>query len=265
MEKPLPIETVAKDIAVETIEITKVNQRPYISDNILYARGYTLNPAGTAAQVQPVPPAVSEVRPEPQPAQTARRPVDAGAFSLDNTRAMNFGVSGDGLVGPGSGNAGIGAGGGATFRFTFWETYKKYGTFFLIPNVFFVEGNYTRFGNNEYYGQSVNAGHVSAGFLYRIRMGKAQRFIFGVGTSVGPMVSQFNWNTKYDDEDNLLPAVIIGVYVDLPYAEMSFRFTPAWSLALGLGVSADLYSFATDNPGIGELRGRLGLISRRPR
>jgi hypothetical protein len=267
MEKPLPIETVAKDIAVETIEITRVNQRPYISDNILYARGYTLNPAGIAAQVQPLPPAASQARPEPQPDRTriARRPVGAGNFSLDNTRAMNFGVSGEGLVGLGSEKAGPGAGGGAAFRFTFWETYKKYGTFFLVPNVFFVEGNYTRFGNSDYYGQSVNAGHAGAGFLYRIRLGEGQRFIFGLGTSVGPMVSQFNWNTKYDDEANLLPAAVIGVYIDLPYTELSFRFTPAWSLGLGLGVSGDLYSLVTNAGGIMGLRGCLGLSYRRPR
>jgi hypothetical protein len=158
-----------------------------------------------------------------------------------------------------------GAGGGATFRFTIWETYKEYGTPFFIPNVFFVEGNYTYFGDNDYYGQSVNTGHVGAGFLYRIRLGEAQRFIFSAGMSAGPMVSGFTWNTKYDDEDNLLPAAIIGVYMDLPYAEMSFRFTPAWSLALGLGVSADIFAFATDNPGIAGLRGRLGLTYRRPR
>ncbi|MDR2785797.1 MAG: caspase family protein [Treponema sp.] len=267
IEKPLPIETVAKDIAVETIEITRVNQRPYISDNILYARGYSLNPAGTAARVQPVPPASSEVRPQPQPERTRveRQPVDAGNFSLDNTRAMNFGISGDGFVGLGNAKAGIGAGGGATFRFTFWETYKNYGTFFLVPNVFFVEGNYTRFANNDYYGQSVNAGHVSAGFLYRIRLGAAQRFIFGLGTSVGAIVSAFTWNTKYDTEDNLLPSAVVGVYVDLPYTELNFRFTPAWSLGLGLGVSGDVYSLITGADGIRGLRGRLGLSYRRPR
>jgi hypothetical protein len=269
MEKPLPIETLAKDIAVETIEITKVNQRPYISDNILYARGYTLNPAGIPAEarIQPIPPATSEVRPRPQPEQPqlVRQPADAGKFSLDNTRAMNFGFFGNGFVGPGGGNRGFAAGGGAAFRFAFWEGYKKYGTFSLVPNLFFVEGNYIHFGNKDYYGQSVNAGHISMGFLYRIRLGAAQRFIFSVGTSVGPMVSGFTWDTKYDDEDKLLPAVIIGIHADLPYAELSFRFTPAWSLDLGLGVSADIYAFATDNPGMAGLRGRLGLAYRKPR
>jgi hypothetical protein len=271
MEKPLPIETVAKDIAVETIEITRINQRPYISDNILYARGYTLNPAGTAAQaqVEPIFPAALEIRPQPQPEgpRIARRPVDAGDFSLDNTRAMNLGISGDGLVGLGNGKAGTGAGGGGgvTLRFTFWETYKKYGTFFFIPNTFFVEGSYTRFGNNDYYGLSVNAGHVSAGFLYRIRLGETQRFIFGLGTSIGPMVSGFSWETKYDDEANLLPSAVVGLYVDLPYAELVFRFTPAWSLGLGLGFSGDLYSLATDSDGVRGLRGCLGLSYRKPR
>jgi hypothetical protein len=179
---------------------------------------------------------------------------------------MNFGVFGDGFMGAGNGDTGIpGAGGGATFRLTIWETYKEYGTPFFIPNSFFVEGNYTYFGDNDYYGQSINAGHISAGFLYRIRLGAAQRFIFGLGTSIGAMVSGFNWNTRYDAEGNLLPVVIIGVYMDLPYAEMSFRFTPAWSLALGLSVSGDIYAFATDNPGIAGLRGRLGLTYRRQR
>jgi hypothetical protein len=263
MEKPLPIETVAKDIAVETIEITRVNQRPYISDNILYARGYTLNPAGIA--VQPLPPAATEARPDPQPERTqiARRPAGAGNFSLDNTRAMNFGVSGEGFVG--LGNEKAGRGGGAALRFTFWETYKEYGTFFLIPNVFFVEGNYTHFGNKDYYGQSVNAGHIGAGFLYRIRLGEAQRFMLGLGISAGPMVSRFNWNTKYDDEANLLPSAVVGVYIDLPYAELSFRFTPAWSLGLGLGFSGDLYSLAANTGGVMGLRGCLGLSYRRPR
>jgi hypothetical protein len=178
---------------------------------------------------------------------------------------MNFGLSGDGLVGPGNEKAGLGAGGGATFRFIFWETYKKYGTLFLIPNVFFAEGNYIRFGNRDYYGQSVNAGHVSAGFLYRIRLGEAQRFIFGLGTSLGPMVSGFSWNTRYDDEANLLPSAVVGVYIDLPYTELSFRFTPAWSLGLGLGVSGDLYSLLTNADGIRGLQGRLGLSYRVPR
>jgi hypothetical protein len=280
MEKPLPIETVAKDIAVETIEITRINQRPYISDNILYARGYSLNPTGIAAPVQsvppaapvqPVPPAASEVRPQPQPeraqpewTQAARQ--GAGDFSLDNTRAMNFGVFGNGFMGVNKENMGIaGTGGGASFRFTMWETYERYGTPFFLPNAFFLEGNYTYVDNHEYYGQSVNTGHISMGFLYRIRLGAAQRFILSAGMSAGPVVSGFTWNTKYDEEDNLLPAVIIGVYVDLPYAEMSFRFTPAWSLGLGLGVSADVFAFATDNPGIAGLRGRLGLTYRRPR
>jgi hypothetical protein len=267
MEKPLPIETVAKDIAVETIEITRVNQRPYISDNILYARGYTLNPGGTPAQarIQPVPPATAEVRPQPQPEQTqvVRQPGDAESFSLDNTRAMNFGVSGDGFVGPGSGSTGFGA--GATFRFAFWESYKNYGTFFLGPNLFFLEGNYIRFGDNDYYGQSVNAGHISVGFLYRIRLGEDQRFIFGVGTSVGPMVSGFTWNVKYDMKGNLLPSAVVGVYIDLPYAELSFRFTPAWSLGLGLSASGDLYSLIADTEGMRGLQGRLGLSYRRPR
>jgi hypothetical protein len=264
MEKPLPIETVAKDIAVETIEISKVNQRPYISDNILYARGYTLNSAGAAAQVQPVPPAASEVRPQPQPERTQVIRQDTGNFSLDNTRAMNFGVFGDVFAGMSGDTGNAGAGGGATFRFTFWETYKEYGTFFLAPNAFFLEGNYTYFGNGDYYGQSINTGHVGAGFLYRIRLETAQRFIFSAGMSIGPMVSGFTWNTKYDAEGDLLPAAIIGIYMDLPSVEMSFRFTPAWSLALGLGFSLDLFSFATDNPGIGGLRGRLGMSYRRP-
>jgi hypothetical protein len=257
MEKPLPIETVAKDIAVETIEITRINQRPYISDNILYARGYSLNPAGTPAQVLPA------AWPQPERPQLARQ--GAGDFSLDNTRAMSFGVFGNAFMGGGDKNAEtVGAGGGASFRFTMWETYKEYGTPFFIPNAFFLEGNYTYFDNNEYYGQNVNTGHVGAGFLYRIRLGEAQRFIFSAGMSVGPMVSSFAWNTKYDGEGAMLPAVIIGVYADLPYTEMSFRFTPAWSLALGLGLSADLFAFVTDNPGIAGLRGRLGLTYRRP-
>jgi hypothetical protein len=265
IEKPLPIETVAKDIAIETIEITRVNQRPYISDNILYARGYTLNPAGTGAQaqVQPAPPAASGVRPQPEPERIVRQ--GGGGFSLDNTRAMNFGFFGDSFLGVGDGEAETaGAGGGATFRFTFWETYKEYGAFFLAPNAFFVEGNYTYFSDNAYYGQSVNTGHAGVGFLYRIRLGETQRFILSAGMSIGPMVSGFTWNTKYDEENNLLPVVIIGVHMDLPYAEISFRFTPAWSLGLGLGVSADVFAFATNNPGIGGLRGRLGLTYRRP-
>jgi hypothetical protein len=171
---------------------------------------------------------------------------------------MNFGASGEFF-------AGSGAGGGAAFRFTFLETYKDYGTFFLIPNLFFVEGGYTRFGNNDHYGQSVNAGRVSAGFLYHIRLGEGQRFMFGLGAAVGPIVSQFNWNTKYDDEADLLPSAAVGFYADLPYAELSFRFTPAWSLGLGLGFSGDLSTLAADTSGIMGFRGCLGLSYRRPR
>jgi hypothetical protein len=171
---------------------------------------------------------------------------------------MNFGASGEFF-------AGAGAGGGPAFRFTFLETYKEYGTFFLVPNVFFVEGSYTHFGNSGYYGQSVNAGRVSAGFLYRIRMGEGQRFIFGLGASIGPIVSQFNWNTKYDGGANLLPSAAVGLYADLPYAELSFRFTPAWSLGLGLGFSGDLSTLAANVDGIAGFRGCLGLSYRRPR
>jgi hypothetical protein len=178
---------------------------------------------------------------------------------------MNIGLSGDGLVGADNGKAGTVFGGGATLRFAFWESYKKYGTSFFIPNLFFVEGSYTRFGNSDYYGQKVNAGHVSVGFLYRIRLGEAQRFIFSLGTSIGPMVSAFNWNTRYDNKANLLPSAVIGVYMDLPYGELSFRFTPAWSLDLGLGFSGDIYTLAGDADGIRGLRGCLGLNYRRLR
>jgi hypothetical protein len=265
IDKPLPIETVAKDIAVETIEITKVNQRPYISDNILYARGYTLNPAGLAVQARPPAPTAPEVRPQPEGSRITRQPAAPGDFSLDNTRAMNFGLSGNGFIGLNSNTkAEPGGGGGVTLRFTFWETYKKYGTFFFIPNVFFVKGNYIRFGNKDYYGQIVNAGHVGAGFLYRIRLGEAQRFILGLGTSIGPMASGFTWNTGYDGEGNTLPSAMIGVAVDLPYAELSFRFTPAWSLGLGLSVSGDLYGLSQDFDGIMGFQGCLGLSYRRP-
>jgi hypothetical protein len=279
IDKPLPIETVAKDIAVETIEITKVNQRPYISDNILYARGYTLNPAGAAAeeqarqaamaqaqeaaQVQPLPPAVQEARPQPQPEQPriVRQRADAGDFILDNSRAMNFSLSGNGFVGL----KGAGGGGGASFHFTFWETYKDYGTLFFVPNVFFMEGSYTRFGNKDNYGQSANAGHVSAGFLYRIRLGESQRMIFGIGASAGPMMSGFKWKRKYNDEGNLLPSSVIGVYVDMPYLDMGFRFSPAWSLGLGLSLSGDLYALIKDIGGIAGVYAHLGLSYRRPR
>ncbi|MDR1565908.1 MAG: caspase family protein [Treponema sp.] len=293
IEKPLPIETVAKDIAVETIEITRVNQRPYISDNILYARGYTLNPQGAAeeeearqaalaqaqvqaqetsqskvqetAQVQPLPPAVQEVRPQPQPEQTRpdRQWEDAGDFTLDYTRAMNFGVSGDFLAYEGGGA--LGAGGGATLRFTFWEVYDRYGTLFFLPNAVFVEGNYTYFSREEDNGMKANIGHISAGFLYRIRLGAAQRFILSIGASAGPIVSGFSWNTKYDAEGGLLPLAAVGVYADLPYAELSFRFTPVWALGFALSFSGDLYSAATDGPGIGGLTARLGLAYRLPR
>jgi hypothetical protein len=262
IDKPLPIETVAKDIAVETIEITRVNQRPYISDNILYARGYSLNPAGLAARAQPAVSAAPEVRPWPEQPRIARQPTE---FSLDNTRAVNFALSGDAFFGLNNSSINVGTGGGTAFRFTFLETYKSYGTFFFIPNAFFVEGNFVHLGNKDYYDPMVNAGSVGVGFLYRIRLGEAQRLIFGLGTSIGPMVSGLTWNTKYDEEGNPLPSTVIGVAVDLPYAELSFRFTPSLSLGLGLGVSADVYAFVTGNPGITGLRGRLGLAYRRLR
>jgi uncharacterized caspase-like protein len=297
IEKPMPIETVAKDIAVETIEITKVNQRPYISDNILYARGYTLNPAGVAAaeeqahqaalaqaqaqtqaqvqtqeaaqtqvretaQVQPVPPAVQEARPQPQPERTRpeRQWADAGDFALDYTRAMNFGVLANGII---SVDSGMGA--GAALRFTFWETYNRRGTFFFIPNSFFVEGAYMYAGNADNFGQTTHIGRVNAGFLYRIRLDEAQRFILSIGASVGPVVSSFTWNTKYDDDGSLLPSAIVGVYVDLPCLDLSFRFSPVWSLGLGLSLSGDMYSLGKGLPATGGIQALLGLTYRRPR
>jgi hypothetical protein len=46
IDKPESLDSVAKDVARETMAITRVNQRPYISDNILFVKDYSLNPQG---------------------------------------------------------------------------------------------------------------------------------------------------------------------------------------------------------------------------
>jgi hypothetical protein len=256
--KALPIETVAKDIAVETISITQVNQRPYISDNILFVRGYSLN--STGADIVSIDfnldfkPA-SPVRPRPGITPPSRQ--DAAEFTLDNTRAWNIGVLGTGLMDPGGG-----IGGGGTARYTFFESFKPYGSLFFLPNSFFVEGNYS-YISHDGNGMKAHAGRISLGFMYRIRLGASQRFLLGAGFSAGPQYAAYAWAKGFerDDKGSMKPVGAFGIFL-FPGADVSFRFNPQVSLGLGLGYGVDVFSATQTKYGIGAFQAALGLSYR---
>jgi hypothetical protein len=261
--KALPIETVAKDIAVETIRITQVNQRPYISDNILFVRGYSLNVTGADVvtinlnlEVTVNPP----VQPRPQPEMGTFTPQNAAEFTLDNTRAWNIGVLGTGLM-----DSGGEIGGGGTTRYTFFESFKPYGSLFFLPNSFFVEGNYSYVYNYDE-GMKAHAGRISLGFMYRIRIGASQRFLFGMGFSAGPQYAAYTWAKGFerDDRGDMKPVGAFGIFL-FPGADLSFRFNPRVSLGLGLGYGVDVFSVAQTKYGIGAIQAALGLSYRNQR
>jgi hypothetical protein len=255
--KALPIETVAKDIAVETIRITQVNQRPYISDNILFVRGYSLNIVG--ADVVTVNLNLNSAN-IPQGGAAAFPGQRASDFMLDNTRAWNIGVLGMGLF-----NLGGGIGGGAAARYTFFESFNSYGSAFIMPNSFFIEGNYSYIYNYDE-GMRAQAGRISLGFMYRIRVDYSQRFLFGLGFSAGPQYTYYGWAKDFerDDHGKLKPVGAFGLFLH-PGADISFRFSPRVSLSLVFGYGLDVFSVAQTEYGIGAAQAALGLSYRNQR
>ena len=207
-------------------------------------------PAATITPVQPAPQPLPEegIRSaiEPKPPREPRPPRDKNSFSLDGARVFSISVY------PKINFSGFDEQGGfgGELVFTFYESYKKYGQRFFLPNSFFfsaeteffktgdfdfVEGKGAAYrGNIGFFG--VNFG---LGALYKIRLGMDQKFILGLGPSfqlyvVGKNGSfahgYVNQTEAYETVDNTGVTVRPGIGVN---ASLNFRLNYLISLDFG--------------------------------
>jgi hypothetical protein len=186
--------------------------------------------------------------------RTAGPYVPTGPFDLSNTK--NWGLGGGGAVylqQEDTIDVDNGFSASGFFRYTFYEQYKEYGTFFFLPNSFFLDARFHYGIRNSNYHESNGqtdytndkkyyGGYLDLGFLYKVRLGSGQRFILNFGFSIGPGYAKYDEtrNNPYDEENDISA---FALFINIE-AGLSFRFTPVWSLDFGLA-----YGGTVINPG----------------
>jgi hypothetical protein len=241
---PAALESVAKEISRETIALTRTNQRPYISDNILYVKDYSLFPSEGLKEIAR-PAAVPEASPyrpgtdaPPRPGApqtpSPRPSTGAGAFSLDNASA--WAVSLSFAANPGAAFDALRPGG--SLRYTFWERFKTRGDLFIAPNAFFAsfQAGGSRFGDTG--GEGFFQYMPGAGALWRFRPHSSQRFILAAGLSANALLGSVHYayyDQAFNEADDFLVEPMLGLH-----GEGAFRFTPLLALELNLGWYLDV-------------------------
>jgi hypothetical protein len=207
-----------------------------------------VNPGGLSQTISRVP--VKNVKPKPTPETSD--PAEKGPFSLDNTKSWSIGLLGNVAIG-GIEDIDYSDGTslvlfGAALNYTFFEKYRNYGKFFWIPNSFFVELSFNaphtyveRFHDDLskiHKEADMTAFSFDIGALYKIRLGRSQRWILNAGMALGFGVSYYDGkqylNTPYTVQEEgsginpfLYPTIRTG---------FSYRITPAWTADIGLSL-----------------------------
>ncbi|QQO08425.1 hypothetical protein [Breznakiella homolactica] len=175
----------------------------------------------------------------------------AGDFNLDNMKNRTFGIAGNaGLNLELFGSDSDYKDGMSRFIFggalnSYSEEYKEYGKFFWLPNSYFVELSFTakntymdryhQSPNNPYKEADQMAASFDVGFLYKIRLGRAQRFLLNFGVSAGFGINSYD-GTEYDSDGEAVGDLSGMSFYFYPAFRtgISFRITPKWALDLGI-------------------------------
>ena len=230
MGTPEALESVAKEISRETITITGTAQRPFISDNILFVKNYSLYPrdGGLVVLPQPVQPAY-----QPNPGSVSRRP---SSFSLDNVSAWSLTLSfaanpmfeGSESFHP-----------GGFLSYTFLERFKARGEPFVAPNAFFVDFiaglSQIKTSNST---ETFTNFSLGLGALWKFRPDQAQRFFLGAGLSVNVLLGSLQYS-YYDGGDVNVTDFLAEPMAGL-HGNFAFRFTPLVAMELNLAYYLDM-------------------------
>ncbi|AEF82332.1 caspase family protein [Leadbettera azotonutricia] len=222
---PAILESVAKEISRETIAITRTNQRPYISDNILYVKDYSLYPSDGLIEItRSVVPSVGAPR-----ASAAGR----GQYSLDNTGAWALSFSF--AANPNTGFDALHP--GAAVNYTFLERFLSRGALFIAPNAFFVsfQAGLNKFADN---GDSFYNYMPGAGALWKFRPDANQRFFLSAGLSANVFLGSIHYSYNdpgFTEVDDFFVEPMIGFH-----GGAAFRFTPLLAVELNLGYYLDV-------------------------
>ena len=176
------------DIANETLRLTNGEQEPY-SMGSFAVKSYSLNPDYSAD-----PSIIPAFGPSGNnPFLTGSRP-SSSALSLDGQRVMSISaaplISGFLFSGEKQSKAPA-AGIGLGLTFTYYEKYNQYGSFFLVPNSFYVSAEmiddlqfFDAAGGSGKIRQELHTFIWNAGALYKIRLDRNQRLIANFGLSL---------------------------------------------------------------------------------
>jgi hypothetical protein len=233
---PQPLDSLAKDISRETIALTRTNQRPFISDNILYVKNYSLHSQLGGGDV-----AIVE-RPSAAPSPAPYRPAGdrpasggAGAYSLDNTSAWGVGVSFASNPDAGFNNFHP----GAALRYSFWERFRTQGDLFAAPNEYYFSAQFganhieTAWEKPEYYNFI-----MGLGAQWKFRPGVSQRFLLSAGLSANVLLGSVDYafyDKGYQEASDLLVEPMAGFH-----GGAAFRITPSLALEFGAAYYLDV-------------------------
>lgn len=219
--EPVVLESVAKEISRETIALTNSSQRPYISDNILFVKDYSLYPreGGPLLLQKPVQSAPASPRRVPRP----------GSFVLDNTTAWSLALSF--ASSPGMDFDAMHP--GATVRYTFFEQFKRRGEIFFLPNAYFFD-----FSTGQFHVKAPESTENFAAFtlglgaLWKFRPAASQRFFLAAGPSFDITMGSLQYSyfdVTYKQVSDFLVEPMVGFH-----GNCAFRFTPLLALELKL-------------------------------
>jgi hypothetical protein len=229
---PQPLDSLAKDISRETIALTQSNQRPFISDNILYLKNYSLHSRpGEGDVTAVVRPTVAPFRPaEERPASG-----EAGKFSLDNVAAWSVALSF--ASNPDMGFNSLHP--GAALRYSFWERFKTQGDFFILPNEYYFNAQFgmnhfeTAVEKPEYYDFI-----LGLGAQWKFRPGSSQRFFLSAGLSANVFLGNISYgfyNGGYVEASDFFLEPMAGFH-----GGGAFRITPTLALELSAAYYLDV-------------------------
>jgi len=233
MVTPEGLDSVAKDVSRETIAITGTVQRPFISDNILFVKDYSLYPkeGGLVIMPQPLNPAY-----EPAQSRPSSGSGQPASFSLDNTSAWSLGLSF--AANPAAGFDQVHPGG--LLSYTFLERFKTRGERFFAPNAYFVNfmasmGTITVQNKSETFG----AFFPGLGFLWKLRPDAAQRMLLGAGLSANLLMGSLQYRYNRDSKNVNVSDFMVEPMAGL-HGNYAFRFTPLIALELNLAWYLDI-------------------------
>jgi hypothetical protein len=197
-------------------------------------------PDQPAAAPQQIPAAWPVVAPGKDPAPTpapitggdvkgggVKKPAAVDGFKLDGVKRWGVGASYSAPV-------------GFDAKITFFESYKERGTFFWLPNSYFVSAGYfsgNEFGTSEWEAKTWSFG---LGALYQIRLGAGQRFLLRFGPSVHYDTGTAAYTGADAEQYAETGFDVRGIGAEA-LGGVAFRFTPA----LSVGVDAVFHAGST--------------------